>query len=39
VERSGRTVAFTTAQLFDANGKLVASGSSSLAVFAEPIPA
>lgn len=39
VERSGRTVSFTTAQLFDANGKLVASGSSSLAVFAEPVPA
>lgn len=36
VERSGKRVAFTTAQLFDAGGKLVASGTSSLAVFPEP---
>lgn len=39
VERSGKRVSFTNAQLFDAQGKLVASGSSSLAVFAEVGPA
>lgn len=39
VERAGKRVAFTVAQLFDANGKLVASGSSSLAVVPEAEPA
>lgn len=39
VERTGKRVAFTTAQLFDPAGKLVASASSSFAVFPEPEPA
>jgi uncharacterized protein (TIGR00369 family) len=38
VERTGKRVAFTTAQLFDAAGKLVASSSSSLSVLPEPGP-
>lgn len=39
VERCGQRVAFSQAQLFDADGRLVASGSASLAVLPEAPPA